>query len=68
MRSDAAGGLRGTDIRSAAVVGGKYCSVEKPDLAIAPNAVAENFVENRLSEDSLPLRPGAAGEMARPGM
>ena len=46
MRSDAAGGLRGTDIRSAAVVGGKYCSVEKPNLAIAPNAVAEDFVEN----------------------
>ena len=46
MRSDAAGGLRETDIRSAAVVGGKYCSVEKLDLAIALNALAEDFVEN----------------------
>ena len=46
MRSDAAGALRDTDIRSAAVVGGKCCSVEKPDLAIALGAVAESFVEN----------------------
>ena len=45
MRFGAAGGLRNTDIRSAAVVGGKYCSVEKPDLAIALNAGAEDFVE-----------------------
>lgn len=52
-RFGAAEGLRGTDIRSAAAVEGKYCSVEKPDLGIDLHAVAANLVERlEVFEDS----------------
>lgn len=44
-RFGAAEGLQDTDIRSAAAVEGKYCSVEKPDLDIDLHAVAANLVE-----------------------
>ena len=39
MHSDVADGLRDTDIRFAAVAGGKYCLVEKPDLESDLNVV-----------------------------
>ena len=67
-RFGAAEGLQDTDIRSAATVEGKYCSVEKPDLDIDLHAVAANLVERlQVSEDSLPSHPGAAGVKAHRG-
>ena len=68
MHSDAAEGLRDTDIRSAAAVEGKYCSVKKQDLGVALNAVAADSVGYLwVSEDSSPLRRGAAGGKVRRG-
>ena len=68
MHSVVAEGLGDTDMRSVAAVGGKYCLVEKPSLEVDLNVVAPGFVEcSQVSEESLPLRPGAAGAKARRG-
>ena len=68
MHSVVAEGLGDTDMRSVAAVGGKYCLVEKPNLEVDLNVVALGLVEcSQVPEDSLPLRPGAAGAKARRG-
>ena len=61
-------GLGDIDMRSVVADGRKYCLVEKPNLVVDLNVVARGFVEcSQVSEDSLPLRPGAAGAKARRG-